>query len=170
MKLLIHDLEKENFNEIFGTIKEDVMVIDDNNTIRNCIGCFGCWIKKPGECVIVDDYNNMGELLSKCIELIIISRCFYGGFSPFVKNVIDRCNAYAHPYFDIRNNELHHRRRYNNNFELSVYFYGENITEKEKMTAKKLIQANAINKDCGIKNIMFVQNINSIKDLEGVAI
>ncbi|MGD9569593.1 MAG: hypothetical protein AB7V48_15000 [Sedimentibacter sp.] len=84
MKLLIHDLSKEDFNDLLGTIKGDVLVIGDNNTIHNCIGCFGCWIKKPGECVIVDDYSNMGKLLSKCNEMMVISKCFYGGFSPFV--------------------------------------------------------------------------------------
>jgi len=123
VKLLIHDLSKEDFDDLFGNIKEDVMIIGDDNTIHNCIGCFGCWIKKPGECVIVDDYSNMGELLSKCNEMIVISKCFYGGYSPFVKNVMDRSNSYAHPYFEIRNNELHHRRRYDNQFEISVFFY-----------------------------------------------
>jgi len=170
VKLLIHDLNKEDFNDLFGTIKGDVKVIDDNNTIQNCIGCFGCWIKKPGECVIADDYNHMGEYLSKCNELIIVSKCFYGGYSPFVKNIMDRSISYIHPYFEVRNNELHHRQRYENHFEMSVYFYGENITQKEKTTAEKLIKANVLNLICDIKNVIFVKDINSIKKLEGVAL
>jgi len=170
VKLLIHDLNKEDFNDLFGTIKGDVKVIDDNDTIHNCVGCFGCWIKKPGECVIADDYNNIGEYLSKCNELIIISKCFYGGYSPFVKNVMDRSIPYIHPYFEVINNELHHRRRYDNRFEMSVYFYGENIRPKEKATAEKLVKANALNLQSNIKNVIFVKDINSIKQLEGVTI
>jgi len=168
VRLIIHDLSKEEFNDLFGDIREDVMVIDDNNTIHNCIGCFGCWIKKPSECVIADDYSNMGKYISKCEELIIISKCYYGGYSPFVKNVMDRSISYIHPYFEVRNNELHHRQRYENHFKMSVYFYGEDITEKEKATAEKLVKANELNLISNIKNIKFVTDINSIKELEGV--
>ncbi len=167
MKLLIHDLIKEDFDDLFVNVGEDVRVINDNNTIHNCIGCFGCWIKKPGECVIDDDYSNMGEYLSKCNELIIVSKCFYGGYSPFVKNIMDRSISYIHPYFEVRNNELHHKQRYENHFEISVYFYGENITEKEKITAEKLVEANALNLICSVKNVIFIEDI---KELEGVTL
>jgi len=170
VKLLIHDLSKEDFNDLLGTIEGEIKIIDDNSTIHNCIGCFGCWIKKPGECVIADDYSNMGEYLSKCNELIIVSKCFYGGYSPFVKNIMDRSISYIHPYFEVRNNELHHRQRYENHFEMSVYFYGENISSKEKTTAEKLVKANALNLICDIKNLIFVKDINSIKELEGVTL
>lgn len=170
MKLLIHDLCEEDSREFIGNINEDVKVVCDNDTIKNCIGCFGCWIKTPGECVIADDYSNMGEYLSKCTEVIIISKCFYGGYSPFIKNIMDRSISYVHPYFAARNNELHHRHRYDNHFELSVYFYGEDITEKEKATAKKLVKANSINLMCNIKDLVFLKDINSIKELEGVTL
>jgi hypothetical protein len=114
--------------------------------------------------VIHDKYEDMGENLSKCDEVIIISKCFYGGYSPFVKNVLDRSISYIHPYFTFRNGEMHHRRRYDNHFKLKVYFYGENITDQEKQTAEKLIQANAINLDCSAEKVTFVQDIAEIKD------
>ena len=100
LKLLIHDLSKEDSINFIGN-EEDVMVICDEGTIQNCIGCFGCWIKTPGQCVISDEYSSMGENISKCNEVIIISKCFYGGYSPFVKNVMDRSISYIHPYFEI---------------------------------------------------------------------
>lgn len=106
----------------------------------------------------------MGEYLSKCNEVIIISKCCYGGFSPFVKNVLDRSISYVHPYFVIKNGEMHHRRRYQNNLDLHVWFYGENITEKEKLTAQKLVKANAINLDCNESKVTFIR---SIKEMEG---
>ena len=167
MKLLIHDLSKEDSSKLIGS-EEDVKVISDNDTIHTCIGCFGCWIKTPGQCVIADEYSNMGERISKCNEVIIISRCFYGGYSPFVKNVMDRSISYVHPYFEIRNNEMHHKKRYEYHFELSVYFYGEDITEKEKATAEKLVKANSINLMCKIKNLTFLNDIKSINELGGV--
>ena len=142
MKLLIHDLEIKDFEKLFPNLLNETMIISDNKMIHHCIGCFGCWIKTPAACVIRDKYGDMGEYLSKCKEVIIISKCCYGGFSPFVKNVLDRSISYVHPYFVIKNGEMHHRRRYKNHIDMQVWFYGKNITEKEKQTAQKLVKAN----------------------------
>jgi multimeric flavodoxin WrbA len=163
MKLLIHDLGEEDFQKLLRSTMNNIEILGDDGTMHNCIGCFGCWIKTPGACVIRDRYGDMGECLAKCDEVIIISKCFYGGFSPFVKKVIDRSISYVHPYFEIRNGEMHHRARYNNHFDLKVWFYGEDITEQEKQTAEKLIQANAINLDCTSQRIAFVQDISEIQ-------
>jgi multimeric flavodoxin WrbA len=159
VKLIIHDLEIKDFKKLFPNSFEDTKIISDDGTIHHCIGCFGCWIKTPGACVIRDNYGDMGELLSKCTEVIIISKCCYGGFSPFVKNVLDRSISYVHPYFVIRNKEMHHMRRYENNINIKVWFYGENITEKEKQTAQSLVKANSINLNCNVSRVTFIHNI-----------
>ncbi len=164
MKLLIHDLESKDFKKIFPNQLDDTIIISDDGTIHHCIGCFGCWIKTPAACVIRDKYGDMGEYLSKCQEVILISKCCYGGFSPFVKNVLDRSISYIHPYFVIRNGEMHHRRRYKNHMDMRVWFYGENITEKEKQTSKKLVKANSINLDCHVSSISFVNSIEKMED------
>ncbi len=164
MKLLIHDLENKEFKKIFPNQLDDTIIISDDGTIHHCIGCFGCWIKTPGACIIRDKYGDMGEYLSKCQEVILISKCCYGGFSPFVKNVLDRSISYIHPYFVIRNGEMHHRRRYKNHMDMRVWFYGENITEKEKQTSEKLVKANSINLDCYVSSISFVNSIEKMED------
>ncbi len=164
MKLLIHDLENKEFKKIFPNQLDDTIIISDDGTIHHCIGCFGCWIKTPGACIIRDKYGDMGEYLSKCQEVILISKCCYGGFSPFVKNVLDRSISYIHPYFVIRNGEMHHRRRYKNHMDMRVWFYGENITEKEKQTSEKLVKANSINWDCHVSSISFVNRIEKMED------
>ncbi len=164
MKLLIHDLENKEFKKIFPNQLDDTIIISDDGTIHHCIGCFGCWIKTPAACVIRDKYGDMGEYLSKCQEVILISKCCYGGFSPFVKNVLDRSISYIHPYFVIRNGEMHHRRRYKNHIDMRVWFYGENITEKEKQTSEKLVKANSINLDCHVSSISFVNSIEKMED------
>jgi multimeric flavodoxin WrbA len=164
MKLLIHDLESKDFQKLFPNPLDETMVISDDGTIHHCIGCFGCWINTPAACVIRDKYGDMGEYLSKCKEVIIISKCCYGGFSPFVKNILDRSISYVHPYFVIRNGEMHHRRRYKNHIDMKVWFYGENIREKEKQTAGKLVKANSINLYCDVSRVSF---IHSIEEMEG---
>lgn len=153
--MIIHDLNSELADKLLAGTKESC-IIADHGDIHNCIGCFGCWIKTPGVCVIKDEYANMGELLGKTSELLIISKCFYGGYSPFVKNILDRSISYIHPYFAYRNGEMHHKRRYDNIINLKVYFYGDEITEQEKETARNLIKANEINLDCRVKEVRFL--------------
>jgi len=51
MKLLIHDLENNEFKKIFPNQLDDTIIISDDDTIHHCIGCFGCWIKTPGALV-----------------------------------------------------------------------------------------------------------------------
>lgn len=161
MKLLIHDLDESSFKGLFPNELDNVKIVSEGSTIKNCIGCFGCWVKTPGACVIRDNYGDMGEYLSKSHEVTIISKCFYGGFSPFVKGILDRSISYVHPYFETRNGEMHHRRRYDHQFDLKVWLYGD-ISEQERQTADKLIRANAINLNCRVKEIGFVQDVAAI--------
>lgn len=147
MKLIIHDLD-EKYNEIvlekFKGGDEEIKIISDNGNIKHCIGCFGCWIKTPGRCIIDDGYNEMGALLGKTKEIIIMSECKYGTFSPFVRNILDRSIGYIHPDFTKRKGEIHHKERYSNRMKPKVYFYG-NITKEEKVTAEKIVEANMLN-------------------------
>lgn len=145
MNILIHDLKDGQFQSLFPKAGRQAHIISDTGAIHNCTGCFGCWIKTPGKCVLKDGYDNMGELLSQAKRVLIISRCCYGCYSPFVKNVLDRSIPYLLPFFEIKHNETHHRKRYKNHLQFSVYFYGENITAQEKETAKNLVKANCIN-------------------------
>lgn len=160
MKLIITDLENAPLS-----VKGESKIIQPKGPIHPCIGCFGCWVKTPGTCIIHDGYENTGRDMSKCKELILISRCCYGSVSPFVKTVQDRAISYIHPDFVLRKGELHHKRRYQNRIALSAYFYGENITETEKETAKNIIAANADNYDALVKNIRFYK---TAKELEGL--
>lgn len=162
MKLIITDIE--NFN-IY--VEGEYKVIKPQGDIRNCIGCFGCWVKTPGKCVIHDGYEGTGIAMSKCTELILISRCHYGSVSPFVKMVQDRAISYLHADLVIRKGEMHHRRRYKNVIALSAHLYGENITDVEKETARNLIEANADNYDGSVKDIHFY---NSVEDLEDITL
>lgn len=160
MKVIIHDLSQKKFTELDLNIDKNDTVISDNGTIHHCIGCFGCWIKTPGICVLKDDYNNMGEILSKCSELVIISECVYGSYSPFIRNVLDRSIPYLLPYFVYINNETHHKQRYKNNITLSVHFYGNDISIAEKKTAKSLVKANGVNFYLSESEVYFHENCN----------
>ncbi|HHT68274.1 MAG TPA: flavodoxin family protein [Firmicutes bacterium] len=162
MRVVIHDLKDE---DSAGKVIEhlgDVHVIADDGTIHRCLGCFGCWTKTPGVCVIRDAYGDMGALFSKCSEVFIISKCCYGGFSPFVKNVLDRSISYVHPYFVNKDGEMHHKRRYKNHVRLQVSFYGE-TTEQERETAKGVAQSIATNLWWDLAGVSFGDDIADIR-------
>ena len=162
MKLIITDME--NFNI---SVEGDYKLIKPQGNIHHCVGCFGCWGKTPGRCVIHDGYENTGIDMGKCTELILVSRCCYGSVSPFVKMVQDRAISYIHPDFVIRKGETHHKRRYKNVISLSLHLYGENITEAEKETARMILEANADNYDGTVKTVRFY---GSEKELEVMAL
>lgn len=162
MKLIITDLE--NFDI---PVEGEHKIIRPQGHIRNCVGCFGCWTRTPGRCVIHDGYENTGIDMGRCTELIFVSKCCYGSVSPFVKTVQDRALSYIHPDFVIRRGEMHHKRRYDNVILLSAYFYGETITDTEKETARKILAANADNYDGRVKGVYFYR---SSEELGGISI
>lgn len=159
-KLLLHDLEPSIAASLFPNCTEDQgwLVFSKDDSIHHCIGCFGCWVKTPGICVIQDKHGHMGEYLAQCTELVLISQCCYGGPSPFVKNVLDRSISYLHPYFVIKNKEMHHRQRYQRTIDLRVLFYGKNLTQNERKTAIKWVNAMAINLYCHVKQVLWQEN------------
>ena len=162
MKLIITDIEDFRI-PVAGAHK----LIAPRKGIRPCVGCFGCWVKTPGMCVLRDGFERTGIEFSQCSELILVSRCCYGSVSPFVKMVQDRAISYIHPDFVLRKGEMHHKRRYSNVIALSAHFYGEDITEAERETARKIMEANADNYDGPVKQIRFY---HSIKELEEAAL
>ena len=140
MALLIHDLSHKDW-EIVKEQFEDWDVVDANEDNHPCVGCFSCWAKTPGECVIKDGFNRMGERIHKADKVTVISRYTYGGFSGAVKNVFDRSLGYVLPQFEISGNETHHKRRYDEDKEFTFIFYGHGLSEEEKASAVRYVTA-----------------------------
>lgn len=123
MKLIVTDLETFELKNGYTTTEDEYQLIKPQGKIHHCVGCFGCWVKTPGKCVIHDGYENIGIMMGSCTELILISQCCYGSVSPFVKAVLDRAISYIHPDFVLRKGEMHHKRRYKNVISISAHFY-----------------------------------------------
>ena len=59
--------------------------------IRPCLGCFSCWSKTPGECVIKDDMQKIYEKI-KASDIIIESfPLYFFGMPSVMKCLTDRC-------------------------------------------------------------------------------
>lgn len=159
MNVIIHDLEKEQFENLPFVVSENTIIIADDNHIKNCIGCFSCWTKTPGQCIIKDQYQDMGKILAGANQVTVISKLVYGGYSPFVKNVLDRSIPYLLPFFRTINNESHHKQRYKSTFSLSVFFYGEETISNATETAQALVAANCRNFYVKEHKVFFFQSL-----------
>ncbi len=149
MTLLITDIDSSRLS-----LPADCRVVEASCGRKHCVGCFGCWVKTPGECVIKDDISRNAVDMAKCERLVIISRCVYGSYSPEVKRVLDRSIGYLHPYMVKSKGEMHHKKRYDHSFELYVRFYGD-ITDSERQTALQLVEANSDNWYAEVKDVRF---------------
>lgn len=165
MKVVIHDLTPAAYASLGFARDGECAVVSDGESIRPCVGCFGCWVKTPGKCVLKDGYEDMGRLLSRCDELVILSRCVYGSYSPFIRNVLDRSIAYVLPYFTVVNGETHHQRRYDGAFRMTVHFYGEDISAAERETARALAEANAVNFHATSVRVFFHEDCMGLKEV-----
>jgi multimeric flavodoxin WrbA len=163
MKLIIHDLDQSEADRLFGQHPDDATIIGKDQAIHQCVGCFGCWIETPGLCKIKDAFSDIGKRMAQSDEVEIISRCLYGGFSPFVKNVLDRTLPYHQPYFTIRAGEMHQKDRYQNHVNLSVRFYGDDITPAEKATAEQFVAYNGIDLDAQSQRVSFYKNLDEME-------
>ena len=164
MKLIIHDRTAEQWERIASEY-EGWTVVSDNGMILPCTGCFGCWNKDPGRCVMKDGYENMGYLIHHAEEVTVISRYTYGGFSGFVKNVFDRSLGYVLPHFEIVGGESHHQKRYNEARAFTFIFYGHDLSEEEKLCARRYVRAVTTNMRTYVKNVIFreEEEIPSVK-------
>ena len=154
MGLLIHDLSSEEWTRVSREY-DGWDIVSDNGSIRPCVGCFSCWNRDPGRCAIKDGYDNMGSLIHHADEVVVISRYTYGGFSGFVKNVFDRCLGYVLPQFEVAGGETHHQKRYDEDKPFTFIFYGHDLNEDEKNSARRYVTAVCANIRGHVKEVIF---------------
>lgn len=146
--LLIHDLNVEDSKQILPLLPSDSKIFSkDNDNIRGCLGCFNCWIKTPGKCILNDSYAEIPKYILKNGTCIIMTEIKYGCYSSYVKKVIDRFpSGLLLPFFQTVNGEIHHvPRQKNTQLKFIVIGYGQDITSDEEKTFKALIERNMIN-------------------------
>ena len=160
MRTILHDLNKKELKKF--KFSNDDIVINSCECINNCIGCFNCWIKTPTKCALNDNFSNMINYLKRSTDFIIISKNRYGCYSESIKRVLERCIGYVLPYFTIRNKEIHHKLRYNDNLNFITCFYG-NINKNDEVCLNKLVKANSIN--LGAKNYKVFYDLKEIKNV-----
>lgn len=97
LRTVIHDLNIEGLAAL-GLPEEDTVIFHADGRYAPCRGCFQCWLKNAGFCVMKDSLRHMGALIGQSDPLVIVSRCCYGGYSSSVKAVLDRAIGTSLPF------------------------------------------------------------------------
>ena len=134
------DFESETFHQlneiVCSCLKKKDFEIEHRaigkDEIVPCVGCFGCWVKKPGECVIRD---GMAELNNRCMNsdvVIYLSPVVFGQFSANIKNTIDRWLPNMLHYFIKRpDGSTIHKARYATYPKQFIIGYGESVSPED---------------------------------------
>lgn len=104
LEKLCESLEKENHR-----VKQ--LALREMN-IKYCTGCWGCWVKTPGQCVIHDDSSIVCSEIIHSDLVVFASPLIMGFISALLKKTMDRLIPLLHPYIEFVEKECHHRKRY----------------------------------------------------------
>jgi multimeric flavodoxin WrbA len=113
--------------------------------IRGCVGCFACWIKTPGECIIDDTAREVARLTVQSDLVAWLTPVTFGGYSSELKKAIDRTVPIASPFFEVVKGEIHHRKRYEDIARLLLLGSAADPNGAEATTFRALHERNALN-------------------------
>jgi len=80
--------------------------------IGPCRGCFGCWLQKPGLCLLEDDGQELAAAVIGSDLTVFFTPVTFGGYSSELKKGLDRLIGLILPFFVKISGEIHHQARY----------------------------------------------------------
>lgn len=123
--------------------------------IANCVGCFGCWTKTPGRCVIRDDATRVYPLIAASREVLYVSRVRYGGYDTTMKRMLERAIPVQQAFIRIHRGETHHLQRAVVAKRATIVAYGTSDDE-ERSIFEALVARNACNMNFEHHRVLFV--------------
>jgi len=82
--------------------------------IQDCTGCFGCWNKTPGKCVIHDDMDTVLKNYIEADAIIYATPLYHFGMTAQLKRLIERTLPTIKPYMIKTGDQYVHPSRYEN--------------------------------------------------------
>jgi multimeric flavodoxin WrbA len=80
--------------------------------LRHCVGCWGCWVKTPGQCRSGDASLDMDRSVIQSEFTLWAAPLKMGFPSELFKTALDKHLPLIHPYVEVAYGEAHHLRRY----------------------------------------------------------
>lgn len=101
--------------------------------IKFCTGCFGCWVKTPGECVVKDASHDVCRAVINGDFLLWAAPLRMGFPDAALKKMMDKSIPLIHPYFVVDHGEAHHRPRYDHYPRIGLLLEKEVDTDAEDL-------------------------------------
>lgn len=137
-------------------LAEDASFVDLSQAkVANCVGCFGCWTKTPGKCVIRDEATKIYPLIAESDRVIYVSRLAYGGYDLPMKKMLERAIPIQQAFIRLVDGETHHVQRAVAPKEALIVAYGE-YPEEERQLFLELVARNAKNMNIKGYRVLFV--------------
>ncbi len=105
-------------------------------SVKFCSGCWSCWWATPGYCVHQDDMEELyRDILAS--DLLVFCTFLEKGFVSWeMKKVMDRLIPLIHPYFMVKEGEMHHRKRYRRYPDIAAILGGGDTPADQDLTAR----------------------------------
>lgn len=123
--------------------------------IGHCVGCFGCWIKTPGRCVIRDDAVHVYPRIAESSRMLYVSRVKYGGYDTPMKTMLERAIPTQQAFIRLLRGEAHHFQRRVAPKQATILAYGD-ISDEEQALFRRLVARNAHNMNFASHQVRFV--------------
>lgn len=146
--ITLFDLREKKDDEIIESIQklyeEPLKVIKfADQSISACVGCWSCWVKTPGRCVMKD---HMAECYPDYVNsdtVILLMSTAQGFISHQAKAFLDRSIPHYNPYIELVDGECHHVARYKGYPDIVVYFDAEGLTSQEEQVIEDYLYRTA---------------------------
>ncbi|MFX1411923.1 MAG: flavodoxin family protein, partial [Promethearchaeota archaeon] len=168
--LLNGSLKKDSdFDMIYSSIIEELKRNDfevDSILLRDlkvaaCQGDFECWLKTPGECKIEDDGRDVAKKMVQSNLVVHFTPITFGGYSSELKKVMDRFIPNILPFFTKRNEETHHKYRYEKRSSIIAVGVLDKPNEEKESIFKELVYRNSLNMGAPVhESIIYTKNLN----------
>ena len=147
MKTLF-DLREKQDSEIYEVIQnlyaEQLKVVKlEDKSVTSCIGCWDCWLKTPGKCVMKDQMTDHFYDYIKSDTVILLMSTAQGFINHQAKAFFDRTIPHYHPYIELVNGECQHVARYDNYPDMVFYYDAKGLTNREEQVIEDYLYRTA---------------------------
>lgn len=116
-----------------------------NRELRGCTGCFACWTRTPGHCVLKDEGSDLDQAVAASDLVLLASPLIMGHMSALLRAANERFLPLLLPYVEVVEGECRHVSRYSKRPNLGLLVEPGDATAEELDIVKSTMNYTAKN-------------------------